>query len=68
MNRWKDKLNFKAECLNMKIDKTGSRFKLIQEILDKSCIHLMISDIIGEQQLLYVLRRPQKEKHEEILG
>jgi hypothetical protein len=55
-------LNFKEEYLNMKFDKTGPRFKLIQNILDKGCDHLMISDIIGEQQLLYILRRLQKDK------
>ena len=59
----KDKLNFEEEYSNLKFDKTGPRFKLIQEILDKSCIYLMISDLIGEQQLLYILRRLQKHKH-----
>ena len=46
----------------MKFDKTGPRFKLIQEILDKSCIHLMVSDIIWEQQLMYIFQRLKKDK------
>ena len=58
----KEELNLKEEYMNLKFENTGPRFKLIQDILDKGCDHLMISNLIGEQQLLYILRRLQKDK------
>ena len=48
--------------MNLKFENTGPRFKLIQDLLDKGCDHLMISDLIGKQQLLYILQRLQKDK------
>ena len=58
----KEELNLKEEYMNLKFENTGPRFKLIQDLLDKGCDHLMISNLIGEQQLLYILRRLQKDK------
>ena len=55
-------MNFEEKYLNRKFDKIGPRFNLIQDLLDKGCGHLMISDLIGKQQLLYILQRLQKDK------